>query len=74
MLHRFIKLTIDPATAQGWVLDDGGQYQYYKDGKVLTGWWEIDSKWYYFNTDGSLARSTKIDGYEIDENGVRKTK
>ncbi len=74
MLHRFIKLTIDPATAQGWVLDDGGQYQYYKEGKVLTGWWEIDGKWYYFNTNGSLARNTKIDGYEIDENGVRKAK
>lgn len=37
-------------------------------------WLEIDGKWYYFNADGSLAKSTKIDGYEVDENGVRKTK
>ena len=139
MLHRYIKLTIDPATAQGWTKNDAGQYFYYKDGKALTGtqtisgvkyffettgilktgwikdnngnwrfysgntmlvgfwdlgangnnktyyfdtygnmvtgkWLQIDGKWYYFNADGSLARSTKIDGYEVDENGVRKTK
>ncbi|WP_052082661.1 S-layer homology domain-containing protein [Intestinimonas butyriciproducens] len=138
MLHRYVKLTIDPATAQGWALNDDGRYLYYKDGKpltgwqtidgvkyyfnsagvlqtgwvkdgsnwryysgnkALTGWWDIgsttykkryyfdkngvmvygkwlqiDKKWYYFYTDGSLARSTTIDGYEVDENGVRKSK
>jgi len=138
MLGRYIKLTINPATAQGWAQNDAGQYLYYKDGKALTGtqtidgvkyffntdgtlktgwvkdgdnwrfysgktmlvgfwdlgangnnktyyftkdglmvsgkWLEIDGKWYYFYTDGSLARSTKIDGYEVDKNGVRKTK
>ena len=134
MLHRYIKLTIDPTTAQGWALNDAGQYLYYKDGKALTGtqiidsvkyffettgvlktgwvkdgdnwryyssnkaamgwldisdkrycftkdglmvsgkWLEIDGKWYYFYADGALAKSTKVDGYEVDENGVRKTK
>jgi len=138
MLNRYIKLTINPDTAQGWTLNDAGQYLYYKDGKALTGtqtidgvkyffntdgtlktgwvkdgdnwryysgktmlvgfwdlgangnnktyyfttdglmvsgkWLEIDGKWYYFYTDGSLARSTKIDGYEVDEKGVRKAK
>jgi len=133
-----IKLTIDPNTAQGWALNDAGQYLYYKNGKVLTGmqiidgvkyffntdgtlktswvkdannwryysgntmlvgfwdigtngnnktyyftkdgimvagkWLEIGDKWYYFNADGSLAKGTKINGYEVDENGVRKTK
>jgi len=140
MLYRYIKLTIDPATAQSWAKNDSGQYIYFKDGKTLTGWqtidgkvycfdrsggayangwkkndkdewfflsadgsalvgwldigangnnkcyyftkdasmvfgkWlEIDGKWYYFYTDGSLAVSTKINGYELDENGVRKT-
>ena len=137
-LHRYIKLTIDPATAQGWAKNDAGQYLYYKDGKALTGtqtingvkyffntdgtlktgwvkdggnwrfysgnimlvgfwnigangnnktyyftkdgimvsgkWLEIDGKWYYFYADGSLAKNTKVDGYEVDKNGVRKTK
>ena len=98
MLHRYIKLTIDPATAQGWAVNDAGQRLYYKDGKALTGWqnigsgeskkryyfttdavmvsgkWlKIDKKWYYFNTDGSLAVNTKVDGYEVDKNGVRIT-
>lgn len=134
MLHRYIKLTIDPATAQGWAKNDAGQYLYYKDGKALTGtqtvngvkyffettgvlktswvkdddnwryysgnrmytrwqdigskryyftkdglmvsgkWLEIGGKWYYFYANGALAKNAKIDGYEVDKNGVRKTK
>lgn len=138
MLHRYIKLTIDQATAHGWALNGAGQWLYYMDGRALTGtqtidgtkyffeangtlktgwvkdgsnwycyfgnklltgwqdigsgiakntyyfdaygnmvsgkWLSIDGKWYYFNAGGSLARSTTIDGYEVDENGVRKSK
>ena len=93
MLHRYIKLTIDPSTAEKWAKNDSGQYLFYKDGKAVTDWqtindvtyffdgsgilvsgrWiEIQGKWYFFNADGSLARSTKIDDYEVDEKGVRK--
>ena len=136
MLHRYIKLTINPITAQNWAMNDSGQYMYFKDGKAVTDWqtiegvryyfepsgilktgwvkdgqnwryydlktmmvgfknitdngiektyyfssegimvsgkWlEIEGKWYYFNKDGSLARNTKVDGYDIDEAGVRK--
>lgn len=75
MLHRFVKLTIDSATAQGWTLNDAGQVLYYKDGILAAGkWLEIDSKWYYFHSDGSLAKNTTIEGHEIDQYGVRKEK
>lgn len=134
MLHRYIKLSINPDTALGWALNDAGQYLYYKDGKAFVGtqtidgrtyffntdgtlktgwvkdgdnlryysgnkaavgwldisnkqyyftkdglmvfgkWFRIDKKWYYFHTDGSLAKSTKVDGYEVGPDGVRKTR
>ena len=61
-----------------WDLGANGNnktYYFTKDGLMVSGkWLEIDGKWYYFYTDGSLARSTKIDSYEVDEKGVRKTK
>ncbi|MFT4106287.1 MAG: S-layer homology domain-containing protein [Lacrimispora sp.] len=74
MLHRYIKLTIDPATAQGWALNDDGQYLYYKNGSAVTGWQTIDGVKYFFETTGTLARNTKIDGYEVDANGMIKMK
>lgn len=94
MIHRFVKVSINPDMAQEWAKNDAGQYMYYKDGKAVTGWqtigsktyyfnaygilvsgkWmEIDGKWYYFDKDGVLAKNTKIDGFEVDKNGVRKT-
>jgi len=136
MLQRYIKLTTDPKTAQGWVVNNAGQYLYYLNGKPLTGskiingvnyffdtdgvlrtgwikddnnwryysgnkmvtgwidlvvngsnktyyftedglmvsgkWIQIDGKWYYFYSDGSLAKNTRVDGYEVDINGVRR--
>lgn len=61
------------------------QYIYYKDSKILTGTQTIDSimaigkwlqieAWYYFYADGTLAVSTTIDEYEVDEKGTRKSK
>ncbi len=43
---------------------------------MKTGWQQIEEKWYYFNpmpdgTRGKMAVSTTVDGYTIDENGVR---
>lgn len=134
MLHRYIKLTIDPSAAQGWALNDAGQWLCYKDGKALTGtqtidgvkyffssdgalktgwvkdgdnwryyagnkaavgwlsisdkryyltndglmvsgkWLQIDSRWYYFYANGSLAKDTEVDGYEVGPDGARSTK
>ncbi len=54
MLHRYIKLTIDPATAQGWVKNDDGRWMYYKNGAAVTGWQIIDGVKYYFYSTGAL--------------------
>lgn len=60
-----------------WDLGANGNkktYYFTKDGLMVTGkWLEIDGKWDYLYAEGSLARSTKIDEYEVDANGVRKT-
>lgn len=37
-------------------------------------WLQIDSKWYYFCANGSLAKDTEADGYEVGPDGARKTK
>ena len=62
MLHRYIKLTINPGTAQGWALNDAGQYFYYEDGKSLTGWQDIDGVRYFFNVDETLKTGWVKDG------------
>ncbi len=51
--------------------------RYYFDtyGNMVSGkWLQLDGKWYYFNADVSLARSTKIGDYEVDESGARIAK
>lgn len=61
----------------GWLSAENGKYHYYftADGIMVSGkWLQIDGKWYYFYADGSLAKSTKVDGYNVDESGVRKAK
>ncbi len=62
MLQRYIKLTINPATAQGWVLNDGGQWLYYKDGKALTGTQIIEGVKYFFSEAGLLQTGWVKDG------------
>lgn len=65
MLHRYIKLTIDPATAEGWSKNDSGQRMYYKDGKALTGWQTIDGKVYCFDSKGGAYAN----GWKQNEKG-----
>ncbi|SFB37041.1 Ig-like domain-containing protein, partial [Clostridium frigidicarnis] len=49
----------------------GDKYYYMdSDGKMQTGWQTIDGKRYYFYEDGSMARNTTIDGWNIDDYGV----
>ena len=61
----------------GWLTSTGTDIQYYFDdnGIMVSGkWLQISGKWYYFYPDGALAKSTNADGYEVDANGVRKSK
>ena len=59
---------------KGWLSDD--QKWYWLDkatGKMFSGGWkQIDGKWYYFYADGSMAVSTKVDGYEVGADGARR--
>ena len=54
MLHRYVKLTVDPATAQGWAKNDDGGYMYYQNGAAVTGSTTIDGMKYYFDSTGVL--------------------
>lgn len=39
---------------------------------LITGWKQMDGKWYYLYADGSMAINTKIDGYEVGPDGAWK--
>ncbi len=75
--NEWLFLSSDGSAVTGWkdIKSKGNTQRYCFDpyGIMVSGkWLQIDGKWYYFNTDGSLARSTEIDEYEVDANGVRK--
>ena len=54
MLYRYVKLMIDPLTAQGWAQDDDGQYFYYRNGNALRGRQSVDGTLYFFSSSGVL--------------------
>lgn len=47
----------------------GTDWKYADNGAYLTGWQWIDGKSYYFDGNGIMAKSTVIDGYELNANG-----
>ena len=59
---------------KGWLSDDQKWYWLDKANGMMVagGWRQIDGKWYYFYPDGSMAVSTKVDGYEVGADGARK--
>ena len=60
----------------GWlsILNSDTKYYFDANGVMVSGkWLQIGGKWYYFYSDGKMARNTIIGEYEVDENGVRKT-
>ena len=59
---------------KGWLSENQKWYWLDKVTGVMFagGWKQIDGKWYYFYTDGSMAVNTTIDGYTIGSDGARK--
>jgi len=37
----------------GWIIDQGHKY-YYENGKKVTGWLQLNNKWYYLNAKGIM--------------------
>lgn len=54
VLHRFVEIVIDRDTAGGWAQNDAGRWLYYENGKPVTGWKQLDGKWYYFDAAGLM--------------------
>lgn len=56
--------------AIGWQMINNEWYYFDSNGYMQTGWIKTDGKWYYMYEDGSMAKDTKIDGYNIGEDGA----
>ena len=64
VLRRFVEIVIDPQTAQGWMQNHSGSWQYMKNGKPATGWLQDDKKWYWLDNNGWMFAGgwKQIDG------------
>ena len=65
VLRRFVKIVIDPQTANGWQQNDSGQWSYYRNGEPVKGWLSDDQKWYWLDkTTGMMFAGgwKQIDG------------
>ncbi len=64
VLRRFVEIVIDPQTAQGWMQNHSGSWQYLKNGKPATGWLYDDKKWYWLDSNGWMFTGgwKQIDG------------
>lgn len=64
VLRRFVEIVIDPQTAQGWMQNHSGSWQYMKNGKPATGWLQDDKKWYWLDNNGWMFTGgwKQIDG------------
>ena len=71
-----IKLSKEHSEKDSWE-SVGNIYRYRgKDGKIITGWQQIDGSWYYFKDNGDMATGVaNINGvkYCFDEDGVMLT-
>lgn len=63
-------LALNPIGASAeWKQDNNGWW-YTEGSSWANGWRKIDGKWYYFNSDGYMAKSTTIDGCALGSDGA----
>ncbi len=58
----------------GWLKDGGYWYYLGPSGAMKTGWFNDGGKEYYLNTSGIMACNTTVEGFYLDENGVKQPK
>lgn len=71
---KWMYIGSDYLPRKGWLAIANSDTKYYLDtnGLMVTGkWLQLDSKWHYFYDNGKMAKNTAVEGYEIDEYGVR---
>lgn len=67
----FYYLGKDGSRHTGWLLFEGKWYYLDAKGRMMTGWTDIGENTYFFFDSGEMAVNTEIDGYGIDQDGVR---
>lgn len=57
------------AASAAWKENNSGWW-YTEGNSWATGWRNIDGNWYYFYSDGYMAKDTTIDGYNLNSSGA----
>ena len=57
-------------TSGKWIKDGQGYWYWYEGSNYVTGWKEINSVWYYFNTAGVMQTSQWIENYYVLADGT----
>ena len=65
VLRRFVELAIFSDTAQGWSMNDSGQWMYYENGKTIIGKKDIGGTTYTFDQYGVTTDVPKSRTYAI---------
>lgn len=72
-LRHFVEITMDAQTAQGWAQNHSGSWQFWKNGRLATGWLCDDGKWYWLDANGCMSASNWLydDGrwYRLNADG-----
>ena len=59
-------LALNPIGASAEWKQNSAGYWYTSGNSYYTGWKLIDKNWYYFYSDGYMAKDTTIDGYYLN--------